>query len=468
MASPRSRRKKPKPWGLILVAAVVIAVAAFLIYSAIGKKAAATRYVTEQVTRGTLSVAVAGNGSVVSADSAAVDPGVSGTVTELDVSLGSKVKKGEVLFVIDNPDLDASVVRARGSYQQAESSLAKAAQQRTQARQQRKSSVAQAKVAYLQAKASTARAKQSLNTARDADPADPLSVQAAKASYDAAVIAQKSSKTAYRQAEDNAEQNYSAAAKSYNAAATARTSARLDYKNASDDADRRTVTAPISGYVTTLSVRNGDQIGGNSSATRASSSGSTTNSGTTASTPIVISDLSELQAQVQIAETDRPKVKSGQKVEMTFDAVPDLTLTGKVTEIDAVGTASQSVVTYGVTVSFDIQDKRLSPGMTSSASIVTKVATDVLLVPNAAIKTDSSGGTYVQVLDAPAGVPRDVTVETGPASDTQTEIKSGLTGNESVVTQTIAPGATGSTAGSSGSRGGFGMMGGGGFRGRGN
>ena len=56
-----------------------------------------------------------------------------------------------------------------------------------------------------------------------------------------------------------------------------------------------------------------------------------------------------------------------------------------------------------MTITFDVQDKRLSPGMTASASIVTQVDTDVLLVPNAAVKTDTSGSTYVQVLDTPDG-----------------------------------------------------------------
>ena len=78
-------------------------------------------------------MAVSANGSVVSANSSAVDPGVSGTVTELNVSLGSNVKKGDTLFVIDNPDLDASVVQAKASYQNAQSSMAKAKQTKTQA-----------------------------------------------------------------------------------------------------------------------------------------------------------------------------------------------------------------------------------------------------------------------------------------------------------------------------------------------
>ena len=462
MAEPRPRRKRGGPWGLIAIVAVVVVVAAFLVWSAIGKQGSATRYVTQSASRGTLTVAVAGNGSVVSANTAAVDPGVSGTVTQLNVKLGGKVKKGDVLFVIDNPDLDASVSQARSQYLSAKSSLAKASQALTQARQQKTATVVQAKSQYLQAQAATAKAKQAYNAVNH-PLFDPLSIKAAKASWQAAVLSERSAKTSYHQAEDNAEQNYSAAESAYAASSSSKHSAELSYDNASTNSDKRTVLAPIGGYVTTLSIQNGDQLGSSSSRT----SGTSTTSSSSGSTPIVISNLSALQAQVQIAETDRPNVKRGQKVQLTFDAVPSLTLTGRVVELNAVGTASQSVVTFGVTVDFDVQSKKLNPGMTTSASIVTKVDTNVVLVPNAAVKTDTSGNTYVQVLDTPAGTPRDVTVVTGPAGDTQTEIKSGLTGNETVVTQTIASGssATGTSSRSGLSvLGGAGRAAGGGFR----
>ena len=145
---------------------------------------------------------------------------------------------------------------------------------------------------------------------------------------------------------------------------------------------------------------------------------------------------------------------------MTFNAAPNLTITGKVAEIDAVGTSSSGVVTYGVTVTFDVQNPTLNPGMTAAASIVTNVVANAVLVPNAAVKTDSSGGRYVQVLDTPGGQPRDVTVSVGASNDTQTQITSGLKGTESVVVQTVT---TGSTSGTS-SRSGISVLGGGGNR----
>ena len=477
---PRRRRSKAgKWWGAIAVVVIVIAVSGFFIYSALGKDKSTTKYVTQQVSTGTLRVAVDGSGSTQSNSSTAVDPGVSGTVTELDVRLGSQVKKGQVLFVIDNPDLDASVQQTKAQYQQAQSSVTKAAQQKSQAQTSITTSVQQAESQYLQAKSQTAQASQQkmaakaeLDALKSKQASNPASVTANQlamaqqhynstvAAYEAAQVSQEAAYTEYKQSKSQAQQNYNGAVESYNAAVSSKNSAYMNYQQAVENADKRTVTAPMNGYVTELNVQNGDQLGGTSGTAKSTAaSGSGANS--SSSTPVVITDLSDLSAQVQISESDRPKVKVGQKVEVTFDALEDVTITGKVTEIDAVGTSDQGVVTYNLTIEFDVQDSRLKPAMTASASIVTAVYTDVVLCPNAAIKTGTSGK-YVQVLATPTGTPQNVSVTTGAVGDSQTVITSGLKGGESVVTQTVAAGSsTGSSSGNSRSGGAF-MMGGGG------
>jgi HlyD family secretion protein len=472
----RARRSKGRQWGLIAVAVAVLVIAGFLIFKAVGPKSSKTTYVTQSATSGTLTVAVSANGSVVSANSSAVDPGVSGTVSELGVSLGSAVKKGDTLFVIENTDLDASVVQARASYQNAQSSVAKAKQAKTQASVSTNTSVLQAKGQYQSSQASFHKAEQArivaqveLNAAlATGDPTKIAIAQqnydASVASYNAAATSQKTAKANYDAACTNAQQGYDAAAKSYTAAVTSQQSAYLGYQNSLDNADKRTVVAPIDGYVTTLSIRNGDQLGSTSTSKSSSAGGGTTAStSNTGSTPIVISDLSSLEAQVQIAETDRPRVKQGQTVELTFNAVPSLTITGKVAEIDAVGTSSSGVVTYGVTITFDVQNPQLNPGMTAAASIVTNVVSEAVLVPNGAVKTDTSGGKYVQVLSDPAGQPEDVTVTVGASNDSQTQVVSGLKGGENVVVQTLTPDAVGGS--SSSTRSGMSILGGGGARG---
>lgn len=156
-------------------------------------------------------------------------------------------------------------------------------------------------------------------------------------------------------------------------------------------------------------------------------------------------------AEISLNEIDVAKVNVGQKVTLTFDAVPNLTITGQVAEVDAVGTVSQGVVTYTVKITFDTQDDRIKPGMSVSAAIITEAKPGVLLVPNSAVKSQG-GMNYVEIvsgddknlaLAASAGgailqnSPRRQQIEIGTASDEFTEILSGLSEGDVIVTRTI-------------------------------
>ena len=74
--------------------------------------------------------------------------------------------------------------------------------------------------------------------------------------------------------------------------------------------------------------------------------------------------------------------------------------------------------------------------MSASATIVTQIARDALLVSNAAVKSASDGSNYVEVLTDGATTPTQVTVTTGLSSSTQTQILSGLSEGDKVVTST--------------------------------
>jgi len=139
-------------------------------------------------------------------------------------------------------------------------------------------------------------------------------------------------------------------------------------------------------------------------------------------------------AEISLNEVDAVKIKVGQKANMTFDAIDGLNMTGSVVEIDTIGTVSQGVVSYSAKVALDTQDDRIKPGMSVNVSIITDVATDVLAVPSSAVKTDANGS-YVQILVN--GKPQNVAVTTGISNDSDTEIKSGLTDNQQIITQTI-------------------------------
>lgn len=179
-----------------------------------------------------------------------------------------------------------------------------------------------------------------------------------------------------------------------------------------DDLTNYVITAPFAGTLAVLNVKRFDTV----------------STGSSVATLVTKQNI----AEISLNEIDVAKVKAGQKATLTFDAVPDLTITGQVAEVDTVGTVSQGVVTYAVKIIFDTQDERVKSGMSVSATIITEVRQDVLLVPNAAVKSNNEQ--YVEVLEN--NVPRNQPVETGLSNDTMTEIKSGLKEGDQVVTQT--------------------------------
>lgn len=164
-------------------------------------------------------------------------------------------------------------------------------------------------------------------------------------------------------------------------------------------------------------------------------------------------------AEITLNEVDISKVKAGQKATLTFDAIEDFSLTGVVTEVDAVGSVSSGVVSYGVKISFDTQDTRVLPGMSVSANIATDVKQDVLVVSNSAIKTTDGKSTVVvapsntEVTEEDSSVGVSITgatstqvVTTGISDDTNTEILSGLKEGDKVIIKTIVSTATKTSA----------------------
>ncbi len=204
-------------------------------------------------------------------------------------------------------------------------------------------------------------------------------------------------------------------------------------QDAQDTLADYTVRAPFDGTVAKLDVKKGDSA----------------SSGTAVATLITQQQI----AEISVNEIDAAKMKVGQKATLTFDAIDGLSITGQVASVDTLGTVSQGVVSYDVKIGFDTQDTRVKPGMTVNSSIQTDVHQNVLTVPSGAVKTQG-GQTYVQVFNPPlanaggtSGVtsdtaPQNVSVTTGISDDTNTEIDSGLTAGEQIVTAT----RTGSTA----------------------
>lgn len=189
------------------------------------------------------------------------------------------------------------------------------------------------------------------------------------------------------------------------------------------------IRAPFAGIVASVDVKRGDSV----------------SAGTAIATLITKRHI----AKLSLNEVDAAKVKAGEKATLTFDAVPDLSVAGEVSDVDTLGTVSQGVVSYEVTIGFDTEDARVKPGMTVSAAIVTDVKTDALLVPSGAVKFQNGvysaeilSGTPPEGTFVPSTPPTVRTVEVGASNDTETEILSGLTEGEYVVARTVTNGAT--------------------------
>jgi multidrug efflux pump subunit AcrA (membrane-fusion protein) len=389
-------------WKVTLVS--VLLIGGFLFYELRSGGKSDVTYQTGTVTKGTLTVSVTGTGNVIVEKRASVNPGISGEVQNLSVKVGDTVEAGQVLFNLENNDLDIAVDKAYVTYLQAQQSLENAKSQLIEA--------------------------QNARSALDEDDPDdniaPAS-DSAKRAADQKVVAAELSVT-------SAEVNIDSAYASYN----------LQKENAA----KRTVTAPIDGTVTTLGVTNGDQYGSSSSSgSSASSSGeasASTNSGSSGSSSsaaMVIDDLSSLQVSIDINEVNASLVKADQKVSMTFDAIDGLTLTGKVSQISTVGENSSGVVTYPATISFDTLDERVKQEMSVTATITTEVKQDVLMVANAAVKTQSSDDSkYVLLMKD--NVPTQQAVKVGSSNDTYTEVTEGLSEGDTIVTQTISANST--------------------------
>ncbi len=262
------------------------------------------------------------------------------------------------------------------------------------------------------------------------------------------------------------------------------TSAASAYDQAAADAEKALVTAPSAGVVTSLDIAEGGSVtAGSSSGSSSSSSGGTassasggtssggTSGGTSSSSglssssgssssgseALVISDYSSVKVTVTVSEVDISKLKLGQKAALTFDALSSTPVTGTVTWISPNASTSSGVVSYEVAITPDAKNTAIKPGMSASADIQTRVARNVIVVPNAAIKLDGTTK-YVQVLGTNGQATR-VNVKTGVADDSVTQITTGLAEGATVVNGSTAAASTSSTSSQSG--GGL-LMGGGG------
>ncbi|MEY3202566.1 MAG: hypothetical protein RIR70_2116 [Pseudomonadota bacterium] len=165
----------------------------------------------------------------------------------------------------------------------------------------------------------------------------------------------------------------------------------------------------------------------------------------------IAQDLTKMQIDTSFAEADVGAIKVGQAVRFRVDAFPDRSFKGQVRQVRLNPTTQQNVVTYNVVVEVDNPDYALLPGMTAYVTVLVSSKSDVLRIPNAALrfrpaqaasepragrqKRDASRATiHVLREGAPVAVP----VTTGITDGRFTEFVSGeLTANEPLVVEDL-------------------------------
>ncbi len=153
---------------------------------------------------------------------------------------------------------------------------------------------------------------------------------------------------------------------------------------------------------------------------------------TPAKTFISIITVSNFEIKANISEVDIAKVKVGDKVRITFDALgTDKEFSGKVVKIDPAETVIAGVIYYKVTTMFVGESDLIKPGMTANLDITTAKKNNVIMIPFSALK-EKDGRKYVQVLEN--GKVKDVFVEVGLKGDINVEVIKGLVEGQKVIT----------------------------------
>ncbi len=264
-----------------------------------------------------------------------------GRVTRLGVEEGDRVKAGQFLLEIDPNTLRGTVQRSEAAVEGAKAGLA------------------QARVGIETAKANLALARDNAKRQRDLW-AQGLTTKEQLDRAESEVKVRQTELDARQQAVNTAEQMIR------------QESAQLSTNQY--NLRQVTLVAPFDGIVTRRNIEEGENV----------VVGTMNNAGTQL---VTIADMSIIEAEVEVDETEIPSVQIGQVAKITIDALPDRSFTGKVTEIGnspiqtAAAQAGQQATNFKVTVTIDGQIPEVRPGFTCSAEITTATRAQVLSVP---------------------------------------------------------------------------------------
>ena len=352
--------------------AVIVAIAAAVVAGLYARshRGGGTQYVTEPVRQGALVVTVTATGTLQPTNQVDVGSEVSGIIDRVLVDFNATVKAGQILAELDTQQLDARVSSATASLAVAEASLVQA----------------EATVTETAAKVARSRELASRNIqsqqALEGDEAAAQRAVAAVASAKAQV-----------------------------------TSAQAQVKDAETARSKAAIRSPIDGMVIAREVDPGQTVAA------------------TFQTPVlfkVAEDLRRMELHLDIDESDIGQVHPGQHAQFRVDAYPGRSFEAEITSVRFNPRTVNNVVTYETVLSVSNPELLLRPGMTATADILIAQKSDVLLVPNRALRflppdeaPHAANGGAPRVWIESSGGASPVAVTTGLTNGDVTEIAAG-------------------------------------------
>ncbi len=353
-------------WIVIASAVLLLAISGGIWWS-IGS-AATVRYETVPVTSGRIARGINATGTVNPELTIIVGTYVSGVIQELSCDYNTEVKRGQTCARIDPRPYQSIVDQAKANLAVARAQLEKD-----------KASLNYAKVAFGRL-ATLVETKAVSKDAYDSANSEYQQAQA-QITFDEATIQQ-------RQAVLDAAQ------------------VNLDYTN---------IISPVDGTVVSRNVTMGQTVAA---------------SFQTPTLFLIATDLTKMQVDANVSESDIGGIKQGNKATFTVDAYPKRVFEGTVTQVRQSPQTVQNVVTYDVVASVDNSDLALKPGLTAATRILVDQRTDVLRVPNPALRYVPTGSAIREtgqprIWVLRAGNPTPIQVTTGLDDDDFTEVVQG-------------------------------------------
>ena len=331
------RKKKRGIWIAIAAAGLILVAAAVVVALKRGTPPIAVQ--TTKVSRHSLTNLVVANGQIQPVVQVTISPEVSGEITELAVKEGQIVNKGDLLVKIKPDVYVAALNQSKASYASSVAGLAQSAANAEKA---------------------------------DADYERNLELFNRKLLSESDFVGFKATRAVARAQLESATNQVNMA--------------KAGMDSAEEQLAKTTIFAPVTGTITRLNSQLGERV-----------LGTVQNAGTEI---MIISDLNQIEARVNVGEMDVVSIKPGQQVRLEVDAFKDRKFTGLVTNVanSAVGSgtrsgstsassSSQQATQFEVRIRVNDKEPAFRPGMSVTADVETEYRTNVLTVPLASVTT---------------------------------------------------------------------------------